>query len=94
MHFQWRIANPTCGPVNRQLIRFSQKPRSNFSDGVYPKKLDAVGERSEQGFACSAQNFARSAQAVAKLARTEAVRADHRLRTDDEAIRAQSTICG
>jgi hypothetical protein len=49
--------------------------------------LDAVGERSEQGFACGAQ-------AVAKLARTAAVRADHRLRTDDEAIRAQSTIWG
>jgi hypothetical protein len=55
-----------------------QKPRSNFSDGVYPKNLDGVG--------------ARSAQAFAKLARTEAVRADHRLRTDDETIRAQSTI--
>jgi hypothetical protein len=37
---------------------------------------------------------ARSAQAFAKLARTEAVRADHRLRTDDEAILAQSTILG
>jgi hypothetical protein len=57
-----------------------QKPRSIFSDGFYPKKLDGVG--------------ARSAQAFAKLARTEAVRADHRLRADDEAIRAQSTILG
>jgi hypothetical protein len=37
---------------------------------------------------------ARSAQAFANLARPEAVRADHRLRTDDEAIRAQSTILG
>jgi hypothetical protein len=54
---------------------------------VYPKNLDVVGERSEQGFACSAQAFA-------NLARTEAVRADHRLRTNDEAIRAQSTIFG
>jgi hypothetical protein len=34
------------------------------------------------------------ADAFANLARTEAVRADHRLRTDDEAIRAQSTIWG
>jgi hypothetical protein len=33
-----------------------------------------------------------AAQAFANLARTEAVRADHRLRTKDEAIRAQSTI--
>jgi hypothetical protein len=32
--------------------------------------------------------------AFANLARTAAVRADHRLRTDDEAIRAQSTIWG
>jgi hypothetical protein len=32
------------------------------------------------------------AQAVANLARTEAVRADRRLRTDEKAIRAQSTI--
>jgi hypothetical protein len=47
---------------------------------VYPYKLDVVG--------------ARSAQAVAKLARTEAVRADRRLRKDDEAILAQSTILG
>jgi hypothetical protein len=47
---------------------------------VYPYKLNVVG--------------ARSAQAFAKLARTDAVRADHRLRTDDEAIRAQSTIWG
>jgi hypothetical protein len=47
---------------------------------VSGKKLDVVG--------------ARSAQAFPKLARTEAVRADHRLRTDDEAIRAQSTISG
>jgi hypothetical protein len=45
---------------------------------VYPYKLDVVG--------------ARSAQAVAKLARTEAVRADYRLCTDDEAIRTQATI--
>jgi hypothetical protein len=37
---------------------------------------------------------ARSAQAFAMPARTEAVRADHRLRADDEAIRAQSTIWG
>jgi hypothetical protein len=37
---------------------------------------------------------ARSAQAFAKPARTEAVRADRRLRTDDEAIRAQSPILG
>jgi hypothetical protein len=42
----------------------------------------------------SAQAFARYAQAFANLARTAAVRADHRLRTDDEAIRAQSTISG
>jgi hypothetical protein len=47
---------------------------------VYPKNLDGVG--------------ARSAQAFAKLARTEAVRADLRLRTYDETIRAQSTIFG
>jgi hypothetical protein len=47
---------------------------------VYPKNLNGVG--------------ARSAQAFAKLARTEAVRADHRLRKDDEVILAQSTICG
>jgi hypothetical protein len=40
------------------------------------------------------KNRARFAQAFAILARTEAVRADHRLRTNDEAIRAQSTICG
>jgi hypothetical protein len=31
---------------------------------------------------------------AANLARTEAVRADHRLRKDDEAILAQSTILG
>jgi hypothetical protein len=64
-----------------------EKPRSNFSDGVYPKNLDVVGAR-------SAQAFARYAQAFAKLARTETVRADRRLRTDDNAIRAQSTILG
>jgi hypothetical protein len=40
------------------------------------------------------QTFARYAQVFAKLARPEAVRADRRLRTDDEAIRAQSTIWG
>jgi hypothetical protein len=34
----------------------------------------------------------RSTEAFANLARTAAVRADHRLRTNDEAIRAQSTI--
>jgi hypothetical protein len=49
--------------------------------------LNVVGAR-------SAQAFARYAQAFANLARTAAVRADHRLRTDDEAIRAQSTILG
>jgi hypothetical protein len=38
--------------------------------------------------------LARIAHVFAKLARTEAVRADHRLRTDDETIRAQSTILG
>jgi hypothetical protein len=54
---------------------------------LYPYKLDVVGAR-------SAQAFARYAQALAKLARTEAVRTDRRLRTDDEAIRAQSTILG
>jgi hypothetical protein len=64
----------------RSASGLPQKPRSNFSDGVYPKNLDGVG--------------ARNAQAFAKLARTEAVRADHRLRTDDETIRAQSTIFG
>jgi hypothetical protein len=61
-------------------IRVTPKPRSDFSDGLYPKNLDVVG--------------ARSAQAFANLARPEAVRADHRLRTDDKAIRAQSTIFG
>jgi hypothetical protein len=40
------------------------------------------------------KNRARYAQAFAIPARTEAVRADHRLRTNDEAIRAQSTIWG
>jgi hypothetical protein len=59
-------------------VRFTRKTAFNYSDGLYPKNLDVVG--------------ARSAQAFASLARTEAVRADHRLRTDDEAIRAQSTI--
>jgi hypothetical protein len=64
----------------RLCVRFTPKPRSDFSDGLYPKNLDVVG--------------ARSAQAFANLARTASVRADHRLRTDDEAIRAQSTILG
>jgi len=70
----------------RTGVRFTQKPRSNFSDGFYPKNLDVVGARSAQ--------WLHSAQAVAKLARTEAVRADRRLRKDDEAILAQSTILG
>jgi hypothetical protein len=61
--------------------------RVQFVRVLYPYKLDVVGAR-------SAQAFARYAQALAKLARTEAVRADRRLRADDEAIRAQSTICG
>jgi hypothetical protein len=64
----------------RTCVGFTQKPRSDFSDGFYPKNLDVVG--------------ARSAQAFANLARPAAVRADRRLRTDDEAIRAQSTIWG
>jgi hypothetical protein len=63
-----------------------KKPRSAYTDAVHPYKLDVVGARSAQCL--------HSAQAFAKLARTEAVRADHRLRTDDEAIRAQSTIWG
>jgi hypothetical protein len=64
-----------------------KKPRSTCTDAVHPYKLNVVG-------AGSAQAFARYVQAFAKLARTEAVRADHRLRTDDKAIRAQSTILG
>jgi hypothetical protein len=56
-------------------------------DASHPYKLDVVGAR-------SAQVFARSTQVLAKLARTEAARAAHRLRTKDEAIRAQSTIMG
>jgi hypothetical protein len=68
-------------------IRFTPKPRPTYTDARHPYKLDAVGAR-------SAQAFARSTQVLAKLARPEAVRADHRLRTDDEAIRAQSTIMG
>jgi hypothetical protein len=43
---------------------------------------------------CSVQAFARYRQTVDRLARTAAVRADHRLHADDEAIRAQSTILG
>jgi hypothetical protein len=43
--------------------------------------MDGVGAR-------SAQDFAKD------LHGRKTVRADHRLRTDDEAIRAQSTICG
>jgi hypothetical protein len=54
---------------------------------VHPYKLNVVGAR-------SAQALARYVQAFANLARTAAVRADHRLRTDDKAIRAQSTILG
>jgi hypothetical protein len=68
----------------RLCIRFTEKPRSAYTDAVHPYKLDVVGARSAQAFA----------KLVAKLARTAAVRADHRLRTDDEAIRAQSTILG
>jgi hypothetical protein len=49
--------------------------------------LDVVDAR-------SAQAVARYAQAFAIAARTAAVRADHRLRTNDETIRAQSTIWG
>jgi hypothetical protein len=64
----------------RAVSGLPKKPRSAYADAVHPYKLDVVG--------------ARSAQAFAKLARTAAVRADHRLRTDDEAIRAQSTILG
>jgi hypothetical protein len=55
-------------------------------DASHPYKLDVVGARSAQ--------WSHSAQAFANLARTEAVRADHRLRKDDEAILAQSTIRG
>jgi hypothetical protein len=65
---------------------FSQKPRSTCTDASHPYKLDVVGARSAQ---CSS-----GAQAFVKLARTKAVRADHRLRTNDQAIRAQSTILG
>jgi hypothetical protein len=50
--------------------------------------------RSGAGIEAAARAFAHYAQAFANLARTEAVRADHRLRTNDEAIRAQSTILG
>jgi hypothetical protein len=48
---------------------------------VYPYKLDVVGARSAQDFAkpCTDE---------------KSVRADRRLRTDDETIRAQSTILG
>jgi hypothetical protein len=72
-------ANGACR--NRLLHRAAPvypKNRVQFVRMVYPYKLDVVG--------------ARCAQAFAKLARTEAVRADRRLRTDDEAIRAQATI--
>jgi hypothetical protein len=46
---------------------------------VYPEKLDGVGARSAQDFAkpCTDE---------------KSVRADRRLRTDDEAIRTQATI--
>jgi hypothetical protein len=74
------VASPIC-------IRFTPKPRSAYTDAVHPYKLDVVGAR-------SAQAVARYAQAFANLARPAAVRADHRLRTNDEAIRAQSTILG
>jgi hypothetical protein len=60
---------------------FSKEPRSFFSDGVYPKKMDAVG--------------ARSAQLSPKPCTDEKPSVlDRRLRTDDETIRAQSTILG
>jgi hypothetical protein len=75
------------------VIGLPQIPRSTFADAVHPQKSDVVGR------AASAKTSAdrispRCAQAFFNLARTAAVRADRRLRTDDEAIRAQSTILG
>jgi hypothetical protein len=45
----------SCQNLGINQFCFYQKPRSNFSDGVHPKNLDVVGERSEQWFACRAQ---------------------------------------
>jgi hypothetical protein len=63
------------------LILNFDEPRSFYSEGVYPYKTNGVGAR-------SAQDFAKN------LHGRNTVRADRRLRADNEAIRAQSTIFG
>jgi hypothetical protein len=56
-----------------------EEPRLFYADGVYPHKTNGVGARRAQGFANLGTD-------------KKSVRADRRLRTDDEAIRTQSTI--
>jgi hypothetical protein len=85
VHFQRRIANGFC---------FYQKPRPIDTGAQHPYQLDVVGPAQRVRKPARTHAGARRTQAFANLARTEAVRADHRLRTDDEAIRAQSTIWG